>query len=137
VIHISQVKLLVGTIIIVIIMLVSWHMYRTWKQENFVIETNLKPDTYIATKIDETVSTEKESRQAGIADGYGVVTHADGSVYMGSFVNGKESGKGKITYPGGASYEGIFKEGLPDGKGICTYSSGESVECVFLLGQRQ
>ena len=133
----SRIKLLAGVIIFVSIMLVSYQLYRSWQKQNFVIESSLKPDTYIATKIDETVPPGKESLQGGITDGYGVVTHTDGSVYVGNFIEGKENGKGKITYPGGASYEGYFREGLPDGNGICTYSSGESVKCVFQLGQRQ
>lgn len=116
---------------------ISLLIYRSWKRENFDIKTSLKPDTYITTKIDESAAPEAAAPKHGIADGYGVVTHADGSVYVGNFINGKETGNGKITYPGGASYEGEFKEGLPDGRGVCTYSSGRSEDCVFLLGQRQ
>ena len=134
----SRKKLLLpGLVVIVSAVSVSLLIYRNWKKENFVIETSLKPEGYIATKIDDSAEPEDVSMKRGIPDGYGVVTHGDGSVYVGNFVNGKEEGKGKITYPGGASYEGGFKQGLPDGKGVCTYSSGESVQCVFVLGERQ
>lgn len=129
--------LLLSAVVVLSAVTVSWLIYRSWRKENFDIKTNLKPDTYITTKIDDSAAPENTSPNQGVPDGYGVVTHADGSVYVGSFVNGKANGKGKITFPGGASYEGEFKQGLPDGKGVCTYSSGESQDCVFLLGQRQ
>ena len=129
--------LLLGAIVILSAITVSLLIYRSWKKQNFDIETSLKPDTYISTKIDNSETPADASTNTEIANGYGVVKHADGSIYVGNFANGRENGKGKITYPGGASYEGYFKEGLPDGKGVCTYSSGESEDCVFLLGQRQ
>jgi hypothetical protein len=117
--------------------LAAWLFLKPQPRENFTIETSIKPDTYIATKLDESPLPEPVLPQPAIQDGYGVVTHPDGTVYVGNFVSGRSHGQGKITYPGGASFEGEFSEGIPHGKGVCTYSSGESEDCVFLLGERQ
>ena len=131
-----QLSLLVATIIAILAVL-AWLILKPQPREDFTIGTSIKPDTYIATKLDESPAQEPVATQSGIPDGYGVVTHPDGSIYVGNFVNSQSHGQGKITYPGGASYEGEFSEGFPHGKGVCTYSSGESEDCVFVLGQRQ
>ena len=129
--------ILLGVALVLVAALTAWLLLKSELREDFTIETSIKPDTYTATKMDESPAQEPASLQSGIPDGYGYVTHPDGSVYMGNFLNGLSNGQGKIIYPGGASYEGKFSEGLPNGKGVCTYSSGESEDCVFLLGQRQ
>jgi hypothetical protein len=113
-----------------------WWLLQPRPQENYVIESSLKPDTYIATRVEAETSGEPEPA-TGVVNGFGVVTHPDGSVYLGNFLAGQAHGNGKITYPGGASFEGEFSEGLPHGKGVCTYSSGKSEDCIFMLGQRQ
>ncbi len=128
---------LLGFALVFAAMLVAWLLLKPQPREDYTIGTSIKPDTYIATKLDETAPQESAVPQSGVPDGYGVVTHPDGSTYVGNFVNGQSHGQGKITYPGGASYDGEFSEGMPHGKGVCTFSSGESEDCVFLLGQRQ
>jgi len=135
---ISKLQLsLLSVAIVAVTAVLTWLLLKPGLQEDFTIGTSIKPDTYIATKLDETDPQESAVPQSGIPDGYGIVTHPDGSTYVGNFVNGQSHGQGKITYSGGASYEGIFSEGMPHGKGVCTYSSGQTEDCVFLLGQRQ
>ena len=128
---------LLGLALVLVAALTAWLLLKSELREDFTIGTSIKPDTYIATKLDETTPQESAVPQSGIPDGYGIVTHPDGSTYVGNFVNGQSHGQGKITYPGGASFEGEFSEGFPHGKGVCTYSSGETEDCVFVLGQRQ
>lgn len=132
--------LLLAAALVIVAALTAWLLLKREPRENFVIKTSLKPDTYIATRTDETPAPEQQPEPATPAvrqNGYGVITYPDGSIYVGNFVDGEESGKGKITYPGGASYEGEFSEGVPDGKGVCTYSSGKTENCEFILGERQ
>jgi len=127
---------LLGAALLIVAALTAWLLLKREPRENFVIKTSLTPDTYIATRIDETPE-QQPATPAVRQNGYGVITYPDGSIYMGNFVDGEESGKGKITYPGGASYEGEFSEGVPHGKGVCTYSSGKTENCDFILGERQ
>lgn len=128
---------LLGTAGVAILALLGWLWLHPRQQADFVIETSIKPDTYIATRIDDTPTPEPVSLQAGIPDGYGVITHPDRLIYVGNFMNGQANGQGKVTYPGGASYAGEFSNGIPHGKGVCTYSSGKAEDCVFVLGERQ
>ena len=129
--------LLSGLAILVSAALGIWYIHKHDRRENFKIETSIEPQKYITAEHGDVKNQDKVSLKDGMPDGYGVTTRADGSVYVGNFVDGKSHGNGKITYPGGASYEGEFSEGKPHGKGTCTYSTGESEECIFLLGQRQ
>jgi len=41
--------------------------------------------------------------------GHGSYEYADGSKFIGEFVDGKREGKGVETYPNGDHYEGSFK----------------------------
>ena len=54
-----------------------------------------------------------------------------GSVYKGSFQNGKPSGHGILTYTSGRKYEGEFQGGYPHGFGVETYSDGSKFEGEF------
>lgn len=56
-------------------------------------------------------------------DGHGTVTLPDGTVYEGSWVNGKLTGKGRMTFPSGHFYDGDFKNGLKSGNGVYSYST--------------
>lgn len=51
-------------------------------------------------------------------NGYGVYKWADGQVYKGTFLNGKEEGIGEHSFPNGERYHGYFKNGEYNGKGI-------------------
>jgi hypothetical protein len=128
-----------GAALVIAAALAAWLLLKPGLHENYIIPTSIKPDTYIATRLEEAPpeNTQPVSPQTGIQDGFGVFSHPDGSIYVGNFINGRSHGRGKITYPGGASYEGEFSDGLPHGQGVCTYSSGESVDCIFAMGERQ
>ncbi len=93
---------------------------------------------------------------------YGAVTtkqYDDGSVYVGTFVSGKQEGKGTYTlpngfeysgewvggeikglgrarYPNGSVYEGEFTKGLPNGRGKITFADGGSYEGKWQSGKR-
>ena len=50
---------------------------------------------------------------------------ADGSIYTGSFVRGKEEGKGTLIGKDGTRFEGFFKQGKKDGPFVETDASGK------------
>ena len=130
-------QLVLGAAILVVIAVATWLIIRPHYSDNFQIETRIEPNI---SKVTRTGTSEVENStglERDIPDGFGVVTHQDGSIYMGNFTDGLPHGEGKITYPGGASFQGQFIEGLPHGNGVCTYSSGEKEDCEFILGQRQ
>ena len=51
----------------------------------------------------------------------------DGTLYQGTFVNGKMEGKGLMTYYNGNSYEGFWRNNLQHGKGIFYNAKTEKV----------
>ena len=52
---------------------------------------------------------------------------ADGSVYTGSFVCGKEEGKGVLIEKDGTRFEGFFKQGKKDGSFVEMDANGNIV----------
>ena len=52
---------------------------------------------------------------------------ADGSVYTGSFVRGKEEGKGVLIEKDGTRFEGFFKQGKKDGPFVEMDANGNIV----------
>jgi len=65
----------------------------------------------------------------------GTITHPDGSMYVGSFIKGKQS-MGTFTNANGDKYKGMFEEGgCFHGYGTYTYANGDVYEGVFYLGK--
>ena len=60
-------------------------------------------------------------------DGEGVLTNADGSIYKGQFVKGKEEGKGVLVTKDGVRCEGTFKQGRKHGAFIETDKDGKLI----------
>lgn len=54
-------------------------------------------------------------------EGQGVYTYRDGSVYKGTFSQGKPSGIGYVTYANGDVYQGEWFEDAPNGEGKYTF----------------
>lgn len=89
-------------------------------------------------------------------DGIGKMQYLNGSLYFGSFKNGKQNGKGKeiwkgfqyegdflndektgvgkLTFPDGANYLGGFKKGNFNGKGVFKKPNGNTIEGEWVDG---
>ena len=59
----------------------------------------------------------------------------DGSVYEGTFLNGRQHGKGTYRLPSGFEYSGDWVEGEITGQGTARYPNGSVYEGAFLKGQ--
>ncbi|HMW38566.1 MAG: caspase family protein [Saprospiraceae bacterium] len=56
--------------------------------------------------------------------GKGSLVYADGSRYVGEFVNGEPKGKGICYYANGDRYEGFWDNHAPNGEGVMFFKSG-------------
>ena len=56
------------------------------------------------------------------------MTHFNGEIYEGEWVNDKRNGKGNQTLPNGEVYEGEFKDDKRHGKGKCQQADGDLYE---------
>ena len=52
------------------------------------------------------------------------ITYADGSQYIGDWVNGKGTGHGIIAFSSGSRYDGHFENGIITGNGVYTWPDG-------------
>ena len=73
----------------------------------------------------------------------GIYYYKDGSLFEGSFANGKRSGKGTYTRNNDDKYEGEWDNGvlntgifLNKHVGVCIYKSGSKYEGGFLNGKK-
>lgn len=62
-----------------------------------------------------------------LPNGEGVFTFSDGSVYTGSFVDGKPNGSGKFKGSTGEVMEGTFRDGTLHGKGYVAHDDLETI----------
>lgn len=69
--------------------------------------------------------------------GKGKHISADGKMYEGDLVHNIPHGKGKFTYTDGNTYEGDFSQNLPHGKGKIVYNDGNTYEGDFVNGYKQ
>ena len=51
--------------------------------------------------------------------------YQNGSVYAGTWSQGKRSGRGKMTEVGQWEYEGEWWRDVRHGEGVCTFANGE------------
>lgn len=58
------------------------------------------------------------------AHGKGTFLYADGSRFIGEFLNGEPNGKGVCYYANGDRYDGMWKNHAPNGEGVMYFSSG-------------
>jgi hypothetical protein len=70
---------------------------------------------------------EGELDENGKAHGSGKLKYANGSEYVGQFVDGKRHGQGMIKFAYGDKYEGEFKDDKRDGKGTFKKADGSVV----------
>ncbi|MEP7196459.1 MAG: caspase family protein [Saprospiraceae bacterium] len=56
--------------------------------------------------------------------GKGTLDYADGSKFIGEFINGEPKGKGICYYANGDRYEGMWNNHAPDGEGVMYFKSG-------------
>lgn len=68
--------------------------------------------------------------------GKGAYTLANGTRYEGEFLNDKLVGEAKINYPDGSIYVGSVLNGKPHGRGVYIYSNGDRYEGEFIDGKR-
>ncbi len=66
--------------------------------------------------------------------GQGVLLYADGSRYVGAFVDGEPRGKGICYYANGDRYEGMWANHAPHGEGIMYFNSGLVYGAVWEYG---
>jgi hypothetical protein len=69
--------------------------------------------------------------------GSGVYTARDGSIYTGSFSDGKKNGSGKINMHSGDVYEGEWESDRYNGIGIMWYGNGNAYEGHFVRGSKE
>ena len=60
----------------------------------------------------------------GRQDGTGTYTLPNGYIYTGAWVDGQIKGQGTARYPNGSVYEGSFEKGKPVGTGKITFPDG-------------
>lgn len=65
----------------------------------------------------------------------GKFTYADGSYYIGHFVEGQPEGEGTCYYANGDVYIGGWKNHGPDGEGVITFTSGKKYSAVWKHGK--
>lgn len=68
------------------------------------------------------------------AEGRGEYHYADGTHYVGTFVNGKPTGKGMVRFPGGNRYEGEWQQHAPHGRGTMYYVDGRVLQAQWERG---
>ena len=62
---------------------------------------------------------------AGLREGQGVYTFANGGIFDGSYLDGEANGKGTFFFPDGAKYEGSWIDGKENGHGVFWHPNGE------------
>ena len=67
--------------------------------------------------------------------GKGKYTYRDGSIYIGSFVNGQPRGEGICYYANGDRYEGQWQNHAPHGPGIMYFKSGRVISAIWSRGR--
>jgi hypothetical protein len=65
----------------------------------------------------------------------GKMTYPDGSIYEGSWIDGKRHGKGRCSFLDGGVYFGDFREGDFHGEGKMTWSDGGSYAGAWFDGE--
>jgi hypothetical protein len=68
-------------------------------------------------------------------NGTGAYYFTNGTVYKGTFKNGKILGTGKLTYFDGTNYTGELRSGLPNGNGIMAYNDGSRQKGNWIDGE--
>jgi len=89
--------------------------------ELFAEETDAEP--FVIPRI-PAIDPVENFKNAMEPDGYGIKTFADGSIYVGGFLQGKFStdDRGVLSRPSGLNYEGTWVGGLKHGKGSQIYA---------------
>lgn len=65
----------------------------------------------------------------------GAYTYADGTKWIGNFVDGRPEGEGICYYANGDKYVGSWKRHAPHGEGIMYYTNGRVVGALWDYGQ--
>ena len=71
----------------------------------------------------------------GWANGRGVLTNPNGTVYKGEWKDSRENGEGKLDWPDGSWYEGQWRDGKPNGYGQYRSPEGRLLTGKFVDGQ--
>ena len=71
----------------------------------------------------------------GVQEGTGTYTLPSGYEYSGEWVKGEIKGLGRARYPNGSIYVGAFSEGKPQGRGKITFGDGGSYEGIWQNGK--
>lgn len=68
-------------------------------------------------------------------DPSGSMTWKDGTIYVGSFIQGKRTGKGVQRFRSGVRYEGDFVSGKYHGFGVCEFADGSIYRGHWVRGK--
>jgi hypothetical protein len=66
---------------------------------------------------------------------HGKMNYPDGSIYEGSWIDGKRHGEGRCSFLDGGVYIGDFREGSFHGQGKMTWSDGGSYAGAWCYGE--
>jgi len=72
----------------------------------------------------------------GLRDGQGALRTAAGTVYVGSWLEGKRHGSGMMTYPDGGKYIGAWAYGKRHGRGTFVYPNGDTYTGEWHAGNK-
>lgn len=70
----------------------------------------------------------------GKPHGIGSFRLTNGYEYVGDWVDGVITGMGEARYANGAVYTGMFLDGKPNGNGLISYADGSSYEGAWIMG---
>lgn len=72
----------------------------------------------------------------GLFHGVGILTWADGDVYAGDWVRGKQEGRARNHYGGDDVFEGEFRAGKAEGRGMYLFADGSARVGTYLAGKQ-
>lgn len=71
----------------------------------------------------------------GLMNGLGVLSHVDGRVYKGEFIDDMKHGMGITCFPGGNKHIGEYADGFMSGRGTFLFANGQKYVGSFRLDQ--
>lgn len=98
-----------------------------------VPESSPKPEA----KIENSDNNLPDCATSFCKEGRGKLLYADGSKYVGEFMNGEPKGKGICYYANGDKYEGHWQNHAPHGEGVMYFKSGLVYGAIWNNGKAE
>ncbi len=98
------------------------------------IDGTLEGNAEIAAAIQEASDGLTNCNESTCNSGKGIYTYADGTRYIGNFLNGNAEGSGTVFYTNGDRYEGGWSGHAPHGEGTIYFSTGKVFGGVWNYG---